>query len=134
MAKVFNVDELVKDPKEVIIKGNTYQVREMSVADFVATMRAAEQLEKLENDVKEGKDISKVEILAAQMEVFVAEVLRAVPDAPEVDVRGLPMNHLTALSQFIRGEIPAELKAQVEADLLAEKQTESADGGTDPKN
>lgn len=98
MAKVFNVDALAKESREIVLKGVTHQVREMSVDDFLAAMKTADELE--------NKDAGP----ETQINALVSTVHRAIPTLTVEECRVMPFEHLNAISQFIRGEIPDGLK------------------------
>lgn len=72
----------------------------MSVDDFLETMNTAELLD---------KDSSP----KAQVDAIIAMICRAIPTLKEAEVRGLPFDQLNAISAFIRGEIPDEIKDAV---------------------
>ena len=97
MAKVFNVDALAKESREIVLKGITHEVREMSVDDFLAAMKTADDLEKATGPEE-------------QIEALVKTVHRAIPTLSVEVIREMPFDHLNAISQFIRGEIPDGLK------------------------
>ncbi len=100
MSKVFNVDQLAEETREIVLKGVTHEVKAMSVDDFLATMAQAEKLEKDNGPT-------------AQIDAIVKTIARAIPSLTEADIRGLPFEQMNAISQFIRGDIPDELKDKV---------------------
>ena len=102
MAKVFNVDALSKESREIVLKGITHEVREMSVDDFLAAMKTADELEQATGP-------------EAQIEALVKTVNRAIPTLSITDIRNMPFDHLNAIQQFIRGDIPEGLTEVEEA-------------------
>lgn len=100
MAKILNVDGLTKEKKEIVLKGVSHEIKEMSVDDFLATMDTASKLD---------KDASP----KAQIDAVVAMIVRAIPSLDEKDIRALPFEQLNAIASFIRGEIPDEIKDAV---------------------
>jgi hypothetical protein len=100
MAKILNVDGLAKERKEIVLKGVTHEIKEMSVDDFLVAMNTADVLD---------KDSSP----KAQIDAIVTMVSRAIPTLQEAEIRGLPFEQLNAISAFIRGEVPDEIKNAV---------------------
>lgn len=112
MAKILNVDGLAKERREIVLKGVTHEIREMTVEDFLVAMDRAE---KLDNDASPK----------AQVDAIVGMIVNAIPTLKEDEVRGLPFDQLNAISAFIRGEVPDEIK-----DAISEaKAKEAADSG-----
>jgi uncharacterized protein (DUF2267 family) len=101
MAKVFNVDQLAEETRQIVLKGKTHEIKPMSVDDFLATMAEADKLD---------KDASP----QAQIDAVVKTIARAIPTLSEDDVKALPFDQMNAIAQFIRGDIPEELKKAVE--------------------
>lgn len=101
MTKVLNLDALAeKEVRELSLRGKTYKVREMSVADFIATSRLAQEI---------SDDAS----FAEQMEASVKLIQRAVPEISVEDLHTLNLEQLAAVAKFVRGEDIDEL-AQTE--------------------
>lgn len=97
MTKLLNLDQLnAKEVREVQIGGATYQIKEMSVEDFIETTRVAEEMEKEESYAK-------------QLHATVKLVKRAIPSIDETVLLGLSLDQLRALTAFIRGEDPAQI-------------------------
>lgn len=97
MAKILNVDGLAKERKEIVLKGVTHEIREMSVDDFLVTMATADKLEK-DSTPK------------AQVDAIISMVSRAIPTLTEAETRSLPFEQINAIAAFIRGELPDEIK------------------------
>jgi hypothetical protein len=97
MAKILNVDGLAQEKKEIVLKGITHVIKEMSVEDFLVTMEAADKLE-VDSSPK------------AQIDAIVAMVARAIPSLTDVEARALPFDQLNAIASFIRGEISDSIK------------------------
>lgn len=114
MTKVFNVDSLYeKEPLEIILNGKNHVVHEMNVASFLETMKDAEKL-------KDSKDDT-----TAQIEVLIAGILRAIPTVTDAEIRALTFDKLNAVSQFIRGEVPDELREAVGLEPTEEQQAKN---------
>lgn len=112
--KALNLDALEsKVLQQVVVNGRTYDVVEMSVGDFIQTMKDAESLEALHKAAKKSGDENSVANVVASLEILVRSISRAIPDLPEAEVRALPMAKLYALNDFIRGTVPEDLREQV---------------------
>lgn len=92
MTKILNLDKLApKETRELQLGGKTYQVREMSVEDFIETSRMADALANETNFEK-------------QMEASFKLIKRSIPDIDMALLRGLNLEQLAAVSKFARGE------------------------------
>lgn len=92
MAKILNLDKLApKEVRELHIAGKVYEVKEMSVEDFIESSRMAEKLE--------GETS-----FAVQMEASVTLIKRAVPSIDESLLKSLSLEQLAAVAKFVRGE------------------------------
>lgn len=96
--KTLNLDQLKKVSRTVTINGNTYEVLEMTVAQFIESSAAAERL-KNENDS------------AKQLIEALAMVSRAMPACPKETLDALNLEQLTTLIEFINGGMDEEAKA-----------------------
>lgn len=103
MAKVFNVDALAEETREIVLKGTTHAVLPMDVDGFLKTLEVADELE---------KDKSP----EAQVGAVVKMINRAIPTLSAEEIRKLPFHQMNAISAFIRGEVPDELKDAVSTD------------------
>lgn len=102
MAKILNVDALSKQEREIVLGGNSYPVEEMSVENFIATTRKAEELAKGEGSI------------ADQIESAVELVHRSVPTAPLELLRRVSLTNLQTLVQFVRGDELEQVEEQEE--------------------
>jgi hypothetical protein len=110
--KVFNVDALTKAPMRVVLlDGVEHEIVQMSVADYLATLDMAEELEK-DNTVQ------------SQIKGIVAIVARAIPTLTEERLLKIDFDTLTSIAAFVRGEIPEELASALEQDAVDESDTE----------
>lgn len=92
MAKILNLDKIApKENRELHLGGQVYQVRDMSVEDFIETSRLAERLE----DEKS---------FAVQMEASIQIIQRAVPTIDVAVLKQLSLEQMSAVSRFVRGE------------------------------
>lgn len=98
--KVLNIDNFAQVKRQIVLKGVTHDVRETSVQQFIDNLKAAEDLEKV--------DTSAPEKLSAQVERSVAAILDSIPTLKAEDLKGAPIDALTALLKFIRGEMDAD--------------------------
>lgn len=97
MTKLLNLDQLnAKEVREVQIAGTTYQIKDMSVEDFIETTRVAEEMEQETSYAK-------------QLQATVKLIKRAIPSIDEGVLMQLSLDQLRALTAFIRGEDPAKI-------------------------
>lgn len=90
--KVLNLDKLAKkEGRELVIFGNTYPVDGMTVANFIETTRAAEQLAGETSLVK-------------QVEATIDMISRSVPSVEKAELAKLELVQLQAIVKFIRGD------------------------------
>jgi hypothetical protein len=101
--KVLNIDAYA-DPKRVIsYKGVEHAIEEISVQSFIDNLKAAEELEK---SGLADKSMSK------SFEDAVASIKAAVPTMEEKEIRALKLQAMTAIMQFIRGELDVPAAAE----------------------
>ncbi len=94
MTKTLNLDKLAsKETRELVLFGDTYQVREMSVESFIETTRVAEKLEKETS-------------FAKQVETTIDLIKRSIPDVSRETLMQMSIEQLRAVSAFIRGATP----------------------------
>lgn len=103
MAKIFNVDELAKEERSIVLKGKTHAVNEMSVDSYLKTMKIANDL-----DSPEKKNSQE-----AQISAVVQTIALAIPTITAEELRALPFDQMNAIAQFVRGEVPDALKDAV---------------------
>lgn len=116
MAKVFNVDSLAKETREIVLFGDTHKVVEMSVNSYLETMAIAAKLEKEENKTSQE----------AQIDAVIDTILLGVPTLDKKTLRELPFDQMNAIAQFVRGEVPDALKDAVETVEVTTPATEAA--------
>ena len=90
--KILNLDDYAKITRTVTVNGVTYEIAEMSVADFIETTKDAESLEKSTR-------------FSDQIELTVKVAARTIPSMPEEVIRSLRVDQLVVLSKFLRNEL-----------------------------
>jgi hypothetical protein len=104
MAKILNIDTLVEsEERELQFKGKTYKVQDMSVDDFIEASRVAEKIE--------AGGMS----FAEQMEASIGLISRGIPDIDVAELRKLKLPQLMAISQFVRGVDPEDIRRAVKS-------------------
>lgn len=96
--KTLNIDALAKVSRTITVGGETYDVQDMTVENFIETTRAADELE------AKG---SKATFLD-QIKMTIATIQRSVPTCPAEKLNGLSIEQLVAISKFLRGELEGE--------------------------
>lgn len=106
--KVLNLDELAPEQRVLTIKNVQYPMKEMTVADFIEVTKQARQAES-----EEAKELS----MGEQVELLVDAIQKGFPTCPKEVLMGLSLTQLTAILQFVRGEMPGgEESAEVVED------------------
>lgn len=103
--KVLNLDALSKSTRSLTLGGVTYEVKEMTVENFIETTKQADALEN-------KKDVT----FADQIETTIAMIQRQVPGIPPQALRELTIEQLVTISKFLRGELDNEVAEVVEED------------------
>jgi hypothetical protein len=116
MAKVFNVDALAKEEREIVLFGTTHKVVEMSVDSYLKTMSIAEELEKEEN--KSNQEV--------QINAVLKAITLGIPTLDADTLRKLPFDQMNAIAQFVRGEVPDQLKDAIETVEVVTPATQEA--------
>lgn len=93
-----NLDEVSKGDRVVKIKGVEYPVIELSVGEFVETLKLGKKLETVTDPVD-------------QFELNVSAIRKYIPTIPIEVLNGLSLDQLRALSDFARGELPGNEEA-----------------------
>ena len=105
--EILNIDAFAKVTRQISLGGVVHSVEEPSVQDFIDNLKAAEALE-LAGD----KDsVSK------NFEQAIAAISQAIPTLDVSAVRSLKLPAMTAILQFIRGELPASASPQTQGAL-----------------
>lgn len=103
MTKLLNLNQLsAKENRVVQIGDKTYDIKEMSVEDFIETTKVAEAMQKETN-------------YAVQLRETVKLLKRSIPSIEDKVLVGLSLDQMRALTAFVRGEDPAVLVAAHEA-------------------
>lgn len=91
--KILNLDKLASDTgRELVLKGKSYKVIELTVEGFIATTRAAVQM------VLNDADID------VQTEATMDMIQLCVPGLPREDLAGLSLTQLSQITKFVRGD------------------------------
>ena len=93
--KILNIDAFAKITRQISFGGKTHAIEEPSVQQFIDNLKAAELLE------KEGEQDN----VAKNFEQAIATIRQAIPTLRDADVRALKLPAMTAVLQFIRGEM-----------------------------
>lgn len=102
--KMLNIDKVVpKEKKELNIGGTSYVVEPMTVANFVKTTQAADDL---------GENASVGEQVAATIDM----VKRSVPTLPQEILDQLSLEQLQTIVAFIRGDAIAGVEEAAKAE------------------
>ena len=104
--KILNVDQYASAARQISFAGQTYPVEEPNVQQFIDNLKAAEELEKSEG---------KTESLSDSFEQAVKSIKQAIPTMPEQTIRGLKISAITAILQFVRGELDPDVQAEGDA-------------------
>lgn len=120
--KILNLDQYAEVKRKVTLKGVSHDVEEVSVQDFVNNYSAAEQLEK---DHVDGVPLGK------GVEMSILAIRASVPTLEDATIRALKMPQMSALLQFIRGELDPEIAGMHAG--TATPQGDAAPEGADAK-
>jgi hypothetical protein len=94
--KVLNLDELeTGNEKEIVLDGKTYKLQPFSVGDFI------DQVKRLEA----AENVSSSEAF----ELIVEMVSKAFPGLSEETIRGMSMERLNAIYDFVRATTEEEI-------------------------
>lgn len=99
--KILNIDAFAKVNRQITFGGKTYDVVEPNVQQFIDNLKAAEELEKSGGAVP----------LSQTFENAVKVIKEAIPTMDDATIRGLRLPAMTAVLQFIRGELDPEMPA-----------------------
>jgi len=97
--KSLNIDAFATVTREISFGGHSYPVEETNVQQFIDNLKAAEALEASESVPGSTSDIGK------HFEQAIIAVRESVPTMPESIIRGFKIPAMTAVLQFIRGEL-----------------------------
>jgi len=97
--KVLNIDNFAQVKRQLVANGQTHDVLELSIQQFINNLKAAEELEGA------GKLPTTPETLSKQVENSVQAILQSVPSLPAEYLRTRPVEALGAILKFIRGEM-----------------------------
>jgi len=94
--KTLNLDELAAVERTITIKGETHNVTEMTVGNFLDTSKEADELEKIKDPAK-------------QLESTIRLIRRSVPTLTEETLRSMSFEKLFTVVKFIQGEMDKEM-------------------------
>lgn len=107
--KILNIDQYANTSRQLTMGGNVYPIEEPTVQQFIDNLKAAEDLEK--QSVQ-----GAIAPLSDSFEQAVKTILQAVPTIPESLVRSFKLPAMTAVLQFIRGELDPDVVAPADAE------------------
>ena len=112
--KILNIDAFASTKRQITIGEVTHDVQEPTVQQFIDNLKAAEALE------GDGATPS----MRQSFEQAVVAICQAMPTMKEEQVRALKLPAMTAVLQFIRGELdPDVANTASEGDAGAEKKS-----------
>lgn len=94
---ILNIDGFAKTKREVVFAGVTYAVEELSVQQFIDNMKAAEEIEA--SGVKSS--------VSESFEKAIASISESIPTLPVDVIRSMKLPVMTAILQFLRGDLEA---------------------------
>ena len=97
--KVLNIDALAQAKRQIKMNGRDHDVLETSVQKFIDNLKAAENLEAARSEPLK---------LSEQMEKTIDTILESVPTMPREDLTGKPIETLSLILNFLRGEMDPE--------------------------
>lgn len=101
MPKILNIDTLAAagPARQLVLNGQTHDIVEMTVENFVVSTRVAEKL------------VADKAGMADQIEASVEMIKRSVPTLDVSLLRGLKLEMLGKIGAFVRGDDVAEAEA-----------------------
>ena len=99
--KVLTLDGFAQVKRQLTLKGVNHDVKETSVQQFIDNLAAAEALE--------AKGEKTPETLSQQVKASVDAILESVPTIDRADLVALPIEALSAIMKFIRGELDPDV-------------------------
>ena len=99
--KVLILDGFAQVKRQMTLKGVNHDVLETSVQQFIDNLAAAEALE--------AKGEKTPETLSQQVKASVDAILESVPTIDRADLVALPIEALSAIMKFIRGELDPDV-------------------------
>lgn len=101
--EILNIDAFVQPKRVLTMGGVQHEVKPLTVQDFIDNLKAASELE--------GKSLSEVP-LHEQVDASVKEIIKAVPTLQEGVVRAMSIEAITAILNFIRGDLDPKAGAK----------------------
>jgi hypothetical protein len=120
--KILNLDQFAVVTRQVKLGGVSHNVREVCVQDFVNNLTAAEQLETAVAAAGENEEMS-IGLIRKGIEDSIVAIRDSIPTLEEPQVRALGMTQMSALLQFIRGELDPVMPSEPAA--VAQEGTEA---------
>lgn len=106
--KIVNIDDLAQASKAIVIDGQTHEMREMTVQEFIDKAKAAREVEKAAQN----------ESVDEQMRQIVTMVHDAFPTVSEERLARLKLPQLMAIMDLIV-KTPEQIEADVKAELAS---------------
>lgn len=94
--KILNIDQFASVKRQIVFKGVTHDVHEVSVQQFIDNLKAAEDLDKAG---------AEPDSLSKQLERSIAAIHDVIPTLSVEELRKLPIEAVATLLKFIRGEM-----------------------------
>lgn len=95
--EILNIDAFAQTTRQISMGGKTYPVEEPTVQQFIDNLKIAEALEKSAAD--------NLPTMSGAFESAVKTIQEAIPTLPEAEIRKLKLPAMTAVLQFVRGEV-----------------------------
>lgn len=94
MAKILNLDELAPVGKELTYGGKTYQLKPLSMREFINITQKTEVIEK---KAKSGNLT-----VSEQMEFQLSVISSAIPEMSKETLDSLEMRHIEAIMNYVK--------------------------------
>jgi len=104
--QILNIDDFAKINRQITLGGITHPVQELDVQQFIDNLKAANDLE-IASSALEGNDR-----VADSFEQGVRSIHQSIPTLSEDQIRKLKLPAMTAVMQFIRGELDPDIAKQ----------------------
>lgn len=102
--KTLNLDALSTVKRTITIGGQSYDVVEMTVENFIETSKAADRMSNRETSMQE------------QVEAAIAMIQRSIPGCPTQVLHTMTLDQLGLIGRFIRGEMDEKVKNDGESE------------------
>jgi len=117
--KILNLDSFAAVKRQLVLGGKPHDVLETTVQAFIDNLVAAEAMDKAA--AQNGDTV----LLSEQVGKSVDAIIASVPTLPREELMARPIEVLTAIMKFIRGEL--------DPDTVGDAPKESTEEGAGPK-